>query len=72
MGIMRRNGKRTRALVDAIVRSGGEVEQTTKGHLRVTGPTGVTVVGSRHGSPSARSDLNIKTTLRRMTGLKLG
>jgi hypothetical protein len=65
-------GKRTRELIKHIERLGGTVELTASGHLRVTGPTGVMVVGSRHGRPDRRSDLNIRSILRQATGLDLG
>jgi hypothetical protein len=65
----RSNGKRTREFIAAIRQAGGEVELTAKGHLRVTGPAGVTVVGSRHGPTDRRAQLNALSELRRRTGL---
>lgn len=69
---MRRyNGKGTRELVRKIRAAGGEVRLTGNGHLTVTGPTGRTTIGSRHGATDRRGWLNQVATLRRATGLDL-
>lgn len=68
LGIMRkRSGHRpkdTRGLIRAITDAGGTVTTTSRGHLRITGPHGVIVVG-RVQQGRGRGRANIRAELRR-------
>jgi len=58
-----------RRLVAAIEAAGGTVRRTRRGHLRVTGPLGVAIICSSHGSWRAIN--NDLATLRRHAGIDL-
>lgn len=65
----RPRSKETRKLLQAIAAAGGEVERTGRGHLKVTGPAGVAIVGSDIvGNAAWRNTLQ---TLRVKAGLDL-
>lgn len=60
-------GKHARNLSKAVIAAGGAVTLTAGGHLRVTGPLGVAVVGSCH--QGFHSLKNAVSQIRRSTGL---
>lgn len=61
-------GRSKEAIERAVIRSGGTVERTGKGHLKITGPAGVAIVASDPGSNSMRTTLR---TIEQRAGLKL-
>jgi len=62
--------KQIRALTQRIKRAGGEVEMTSSGHLKVTGPTGTALLGSDAANHD-RGWQNTRATLRREAGIDL-
>jgi hypothetical protein len=60
--------KETRELVSAIERAGGCVVITARGHLKVTGPAGLAIVGSAKPT-GQRCRANMLAALRRHAGL---
>jgi hypothetical protein len=64
----RGRSKEAREIERAVVRAGGTVERTGKGHLKITGPAGVAIVASDPGSNSMRTTLR---TIEQRAGLKL-
>jgi hypothetical protein len=61
--------KASRELARAIRAAGGDVERTSRGHMRVTGPAGSIVVTPDTGS--SRTTANTRAQIRRDTGLDL-
>jgi hypothetical protein len=62
--------KEAREVVSAVKAAGGQVELTSDGHLRITGPDGEAIVAS---APGAGRVLTMTyATIRRETGLEVG
>jgi hypothetical protein len=66
--------KEARELARAVARAGGTTELTSRGHLKITGPTGVAIAPSAPGTDrqGGRSLLNTWATVARETGLAVG
>lgn len=56
------------AVIKAVERAGGSVIITSKGHLRVTGPTGIAIVAS---APANNSMQETVQTIRKYAGLEI-
>lgn len=67
-GTGRGRSKEARQIERAVVKAGGTVERTGKGHLKITGPNGVAFVASDPGSNAMRTTLR---TIERQAGLEL-
>lgn len=66
-------GKRTRKkdgldVIKAVQRAGGEVTITSKGHLRVVGPKGITIISSDPANNSMRQTVQC---IKRHSGLTI-
>lgn len=61
--------KECRAFARAIEKAGGEVRLTRRGHLRVRGPKGVTIVSSELRAPREQS--NAIADLARYSGIRI-
>lgn len=61
--------KEAAAIARAVQAAGGTVELTGKGHLKITGPAGLAIVGSDPGSNRLATAIR---TIERNTGLTLG
>lgn len=63
--------KEAREIAEAVEKTGGTVELTGKGHLKITGPDGVAIVASAPGTghQAGRALANTWATIERETGL---
>ncbi len=61
--------KIARAVCDAVTAAGGTVEITKKGHLKVTGPGGIAIVGYRYQGGNRRIVRQITAHIRQHAGL---
>lgn len=62
-------GKHARDVAKAVIAAGGEVEVTSNGHLKITGPAGRAIIGVHRASYRGRA--MAVTTARRHAGLEL-
>jgi hypothetical protein len=65
----RYQSKRARKLARAVISAGGIVELTANGHMRITGPDGVAIVGAH--TTSWRAEKNAVATIRKHAGLEI-
>lgn len=61
----------TKSLIREIVKCGGAVTVTKRGHLKVSGPLGIAFVSSALSSTS-RTSANVCANIRRYAGLNIG
>lgn len=65
----RYRGKEAREIADEVQAAGGSVEILANGHLRVTGPGGSAVIGSKLNTPGAHD--TVRNKLARYAGISI-
>lgn len=63
------SSKEAAAIARAVRRAGWQAERTERGHMKVTGPSGVAFISTKLGGGGGRTLTNTLATIARETGL---